>query len=103
MAARRETIALSDRVAWLRAAFAAEPSVVVSGVACDAPVDYGDATVWAAQVAVMRAAAGGRGVQQRALWAGTGPVAVRRARYGGRGPRGDAGVSEPGPAGPRGE
>jgi NadR type nicotinamide-nucleotide adenylyltransferase len=56
MAARRETIALSDRVAWLREAFADEPSVVVSGVACDAPVDYGDTTVWAAQVAVMRAA-----------------------------------------------
>jgi HTH-type transcriptional repressor of NAD biosynthesis genes len=56
MAARRESIALSDRVAWLRQAFAAQPSVAVSGVTCDAPVDYDDATVWAAQVAVMRAA-----------------------------------------------
>jgi NadR type nicotinamide-nucleotide adenylyltransferase len=56
MAARRETIALSDRVAWLRQALAAQPSVAVSGVTCDAPVDYDDATVWAAQVAVMRAA-----------------------------------------------
>jgi len=56
MAARRETIPLRDRVAWLRETFAGQPSVVVSGVPCDAPVDYGDATVWAAQVAVMRAA-----------------------------------------------
>lgn len=56
MAARRETICLADRVAWLRQAFAARPGVAVSGVTCDAPVDYGDRTVWAAQVAVMRAA-----------------------------------------------
>jgi HTH-type transcriptional regulator, transcriptional repressor of NAD biosynthesis genes len=56
MAARRETIPLRDRVEWLRQSVADEPSVVVSGVACDAPVDYGDASVWAAQVAVMRAA-----------------------------------------------
>jgi nicotinamide riboside kinase len=34
MAARRETIALSDRVAWLRQTFAALPSVAVSGVTC---------------------------------------------------------------------
>jgi HTH-type transcriptional regulator, transcriptional repressor of NAD biosynthesis genes len=63
MAARRETIPLPDRVAWLRATFACDAwgegggaEVVVCGVTCDAPVDYGDATVWAAQVAVMRAA-----------------------------------------------
>jgi NadR type nicotinamide-nucleotide adenylyltransferase len=56
MAARRETIPLRDRVAWLRETFADEPSVAVSGVICDAPVDYTDAAVWAAQVAVMRAA-----------------------------------------------
>jgi len=56
MAARRETIALRDRMAWLREAVADKPWVAVSGVACDAPVDYGDPSVWAAQVAVMRAA-----------------------------------------------
>lgn len=64
MAARRETIPLPERVAWLRATFAgardagggrAGAEVVVCGAPCDAPVDYGDATVWAAQVAVMRA------------------------------------------------
>jgi HTH-type transcriptional regulator, transcriptional repressor of NAD biosynthesis genes len=56
MAARRETISLGDRVAWLREAFASQPTIAVSGVTCDAPVDYGDQAVWAAQVAVMRAA-----------------------------------------------
>jgi NadR type nicotinamide-nucleotide adenylyltransferase len=60
MAARRETIPLAERVAWLRATFAgagngAGAEVVICGAPCDAPVDYGDATVWAAQVAVMRA------------------------------------------------
>lgn len=53
MAAARETIPLGDRVAWLRDACA--PNVTVLGVACDAPVDYDDRAVWAAQVAVMRA------------------------------------------------
>jgi HTH-type transcriptional regulator, transcriptional repressor of NAD biosynthesis genes len=56
MAARRETVPLADRVAWLRAACAGLPGVAVTGVVCDAPVDYGDAAVWTAQVAVMRAA-----------------------------------------------
>jgi len=56
MAARRETISLDDRVAWLREAVAPYPQVAVSGVTCDVPVDYGDGAVWAAQVAVMRAA-----------------------------------------------
>jgi len=92
MAARRETIPLADRVAWLEAETVActtpeasgcttpeasgcttpeasgcatpEASgldagpgrVRVIGARCDAPVDYGDGCVWAAQVAVMRAA-----------------------------------------------
>lgn len=58
MAAASETIPLPDRVAWLREATAeaGEPTVTVTGVVCDAPVDYGDRSVWAAQVAVMRAA-----------------------------------------------
>lgn len=56
MAARRETISLGDRMAWLREAFASQRAIAVSGVTCDAPVDYGDRAVWAAQVAVMRAA-----------------------------------------------
>jgi NadR type nicotinamide-nucleotide adenylyltransferase len=62
MAARGETIPAADRVAWLRAAVpgpggAGGPGeVLVTAVACDVPVDYGDASIWAAQVAVMRAA-----------------------------------------------
>lgn len=58
MAARRETIPLADRVAWLRAGGygALCGPVTVCGVTCDAPVDYGDERVWDAQVAVMRAA-----------------------------------------------
>lgn len=68
MAARAETIPLADRVAWLRAALTGHGEsvlagtgdttarVTVSGLACDIPVDYGDASIWAAQVAAMRAA-----------------------------------------------
>ncbi|MCL2582182.1 MAG: AAA family ATPase [Streptosporangiales bacterium] len=56
MAAAHESVPLADRVAWLREAFAAGPGVSVLGAPCDAPVDYGDRAVWAAQVAVMRAA-----------------------------------------------
>jgi HTH-type transcriptional repressor of NAD biosynthesis genes len=56
MAARCETIALADRVAWLRAACRDRPAVTVTGVTCDVPVDYRDPAIWTAQVAVMRAA-----------------------------------------------
>ncbi|NJC68585.1 AAA family ATPase [Planosporangium thailandense] len=56
MASAVETIPLADRVAWLRAEHAGEAHVTITGVRCDAPMDLGDVTVWAAQVAVMRAA-----------------------------------------------
>jgi NadR type nicotinamide-nucleotide adenylyltransferase len=56
MASAAESIALADRVAWLRAEHATDTNVTVVGIQCDAPVDYGDETVWAAQVALMRAA-----------------------------------------------
>jgi HTH-type transcriptional repressor of NAD biosynthesis genes len=56
MASQSETIALADRVAWLRDEHADDPSVTVVGVRCDAPVDLADEQVWVAQVAVMRAA-----------------------------------------------
>ena len=56
MASLAETIALTDRVAWLRAEHRDAPSVRVVGVPCDAPLDLGDARVWTAQVAIMRAA-----------------------------------------------
>jgi NadR type nicotinamide-nucleotide adenylyltransferase len=45
-----------DAAGRVRAGRVRAGRVAVSGVTCDAPVDYGDATVWAAQVAVMRAA-----------------------------------------------
>jgi NadR type nicotinamide-nucleotide adenylyltransferase len=61
MAARSETIPLCDRVAWLREACEGMRAVSVLGVPCDVPVDFGDAQIWAAQVAVMDAAlTGGR-------------------------------------------
>lgn len=56
MAAGCETLALADRVAWLRAGCAGLPGVTVAGVRCDVPTDFSDAAVWTAQVAVMRAA-----------------------------------------------
>jgi HTH-type transcriptional repressor of NAD biosynthesis genes len=58
MASRRETVPLADRVAWLRAACADAglARVTVAGVRADVPVDYGDAAIWTAQVALMRAA-----------------------------------------------
>ncbi len=64
MASAVETVALADRVAWLRAEHAGEPGVRVIGVRCDAPVDVTDERVWAAQVAVISAAlrAGGEPV-----------------------------------------
>lgn len=55
MAARGETISLADRTGWLKAACAAIP-VAVIGVPCDVPVDFDDSLIWAAQVAVIRAA-----------------------------------------------
>ncbi len=56
MAAGGETVSLAGRVAWLRAACAGLPAVTVTGVRCDVPVDFSDQAIWAAQVAVMRAA-----------------------------------------------
>ena len=56
MAAAPETIELAERVGWLRAEHADTPNVTVTGIRCDAPMDITDQQVWAAQVAVMRAA-----------------------------------------------
>jgi len=61
MAARCETVPLADRVAWLRAACGGLPAVTTVGVRCDVPVDFEDEAIWAAQVAVMRAALSGSG------------------------------------------
>lgn len=56
MAATSETLPLGDRVSWLQASCADLPAVTVAGVRCDVPVDFGSEAIWAAQVAVMRAA-----------------------------------------------
>lgn len=56
MASAAESIPLRERVSWLRASHAADASVTVTGIVCDAPMDLGSDPVWAAQVACMRAA-----------------------------------------------
>lgn len=56
MAAAVETIPLADRVEWLRAEHDAEPGIRIIGIRCDAPLDVTNEQVWAAQVALMRAA-----------------------------------------------
>ncbi len=56
MASVVESIPIADRIAWLRAEHSADANVRVVGICCDAPVDVNDPTVWAAQVAAMRAA-----------------------------------------------
>ncbi|HEV2374012.1 MAG TPA: AAA family ATPase [Streptosporangiaceae bacterium] len=61
MAAACETVPLMDRVAWLRAVCGGLPTVTVTGVRCDVPVDFGDEAVWRAQVAVMSAAMAANG------------------------------------------
>jgi HTH-type transcriptional regulator, transcriptional repressor of NAD biosynthesis genes len=61
MAAGSETVALRERVAWLRANCADLPGVTVTGVCCDVPADFDSELIWAAQVAVMRAALEGIG------------------------------------------
>jgi NadR type nicotinamide-nucleotide adenylyltransferase len=43
-------------MAWLRAGCADLRAVTVTGVRCDVPVDFDSEAIWAAQVAVMRAA-----------------------------------------------
>ncbi|WP_432544530.1 AAA family ATPase [Kineococcus sp. SYSU DK002] len=60
-AADRETVPLADRVAWMRAE---HPRVRVLGARCDAPVDYGSETVWAAQVRIVQVALALAGVDR---------------------------------------
>jgi HTH-type transcriptional regulator, transcriptional repressor of NAD biosynthesis genes len=56
MAASTESIPLAERVAWLRERWAADPHVVVAGVADDLTVDYASETAWIGHVALMREA-----------------------------------------------
>ncbi len=56
MAASGESLPLAARVRWLRAACADTSGVTVAGAVCDAPVDFADPVIWAAQLAVIQAA-----------------------------------------------
>lgn len=56
MASAAESIPLDRRVAWMRETHRADRGVTVTGIVCDAPMDFGSDAVWAAQVACMRAA-----------------------------------------------
>lgn len=56
MAAAVETIPLADRLEWVRAEHAQESPVRIVGIAGDAPLDVTDDQVWAAQMALVRAA-----------------------------------------------
>lgn len=54
-----ETIALADRVAWLRSEHARDAHVTVVGIRCDVPTECDDSGVWAARLALIQAALAG--------------------------------------------
>jgi hypothetical protein len=55
-ASQVESIALSDRLSWMREEHAGEPNVVFVGMLDDAPIDYQSARAWAAHNAIFDAA-----------------------------------------------
>lgn len=55
MASGGESVTLEERVAWMAEVHREEP-VDVIGAPCDVPMDLASETVWAAHVAIMRAA-----------------------------------------------
>jgi len=57
MAATVESLALADRVAWLREVHAADANVTIAGIRDDHPVDLASDAVWRAHVALMEEAA----------------------------------------------
>src|SRR5437588_191628 len=54
-----ETIALADRVAWLRSEHAGDAGVTVLGIRCDIPTDCAGPGAWAARLALIQAALSG--------------------------------------------
>jgi NadR type nicotinamide-nucleotide adenylyltransferase len=56
LAATVESIALADRVEWIRAATSGLSNVTVIGALDDAPVDYDSSVAWTAHAALIRAA-----------------------------------------------
>lgn len=57
LAATVESIALADRVAWMREVHAADTNVTIAGIRDDHPVDLESDDVWRAHVALMEEAA----------------------------------------------
>jgi HTH-type transcriptional repressor of NAD biosynthesis genes len=60
MAADVESLALADRVAWMREVHARDENVTIVGVVDNHPVDYGSDDLWTAHVALMREAVASR-------------------------------------------
>ncbi|MEU5843040.1 AAA family ATPase [Rhodococcus sp. NPDC047139] len=56
MSSAAESIPLEDRVSWMRESHVGDPTVSITGIPCDAPMDLESSAVWAAQVACMKAA-----------------------------------------------
>ena len=56
MAATAESISLQERVDWLCAVHANDTNVHIVGIMDDVPIDYHDASIWDAHVALMRQA-----------------------------------------------
>ena len=54
MAADVESVPLAVRVGWLRAAYAEQPQVAVTGMVDNLPVDLESEDIWAGHVALMR-------------------------------------------------
>jgi HTH-type transcriptional regulator, transcriptional repressor of NAD biosynthesis genes len=59
MAAAVESLALADRVAWMREVHAGDGNVTIAGIRDDHPVDYGSDAIWRAHVALIDAAVRG--------------------------------------------
>ncbi|MEO8700214.1 MAG: AAA family ATPase [Kofleriaceae bacterium] len=59
MAATVETIALADRVAWLREVHAGDRNVTITGIVDDHPIDYHSDAIWRAHVELMKQAVHG--------------------------------------------
>ncbi|KAA0096727.1 transcriptional regulator [Mycolicibacterium sp. P1-18] len=64
MSSAWETVALADRMSWLRDEHRTEPTVRIAGIPCDAPLDVTDDAVWTAQVAAMTAALRASGAER---------------------------------------
>lgn len=85
MASAAEAIPLADRIAWLTEAVHHVPGVRVTGIPCDAPVDYASDIAWVAHIAHMRAALDALGVCRVDLVAGSeNYVGTLAARLGAR-------------------